>query len=214
MAVALKICGVTRSEDLEVCRSLGVDAVGINLWPGSRRGLTREAAARLLERAGPGGPLRVGVFVDAGPQEVLEIQRALGLDAVQLHGDAPIEPYAALGIPYVWVLRGTPDLEQMFVPEPAPAWILLDAHVAGYGGAGRRTDWAWAQRAVKALAPIPVWLAGGIDPGNAAQALAAVQPAGLDVASGAERAPGEKDPDEIAALLSVCRARDPGARAR
>jgi len=202
----LKVCGITRRVDLEVCDALGVDAVGINLWAGSRRGLTEDEAAVLLE--GSAGAQRVGVFVDHAPHEVAAIAKRLGLDAIQPHGDAPIEPFAALGLPWVWVVRGTPELATLRVPDPAPAWVLLDAAVPGFGGAGAKTDWTWAAKAVAALAPLPVWLAGGITPSNAAQALDQVRPAGLDVASGSEVAGatrGEKDVARVHALLDACR---------
>jgi phosphoribosylanthranilate isomerase len=110
------------------------------------------------------------------------------------------------------VVRGTPALERLRVPSPGPRWVLLDAAVAGYGGAGQPTDWGWAAEAVAALAPLPVWLAGGISPDNAAQAIAAVRPAGVDVASGAElpgASHGHKQRSSIAALLAICRAAEP-----
>ena len=203
----LKVCGITRREDLEVCDALGVDAVGINFWSRSKRGVSVEHAGALLE--GTTGAQRVGVFVDHTPAEVLEIATSLRLDAIQPHGDGAPEPFAALGLPWVWVIRGTPDLDALTVPEPAPAWILLDAAVAGYGGAGAKTDWAWAADAVGTLAPHRVWLAGGITPDNAAQALAQVRPVGLDVASGSEVSGaqhGEKDAARVRALLAAVRA--------
>lgn len=205
----LKVCGITRSEDLEVCDALGVDAVGINFWSRSKRGVSVEHARTLLE--GTAGAQRVGVFVDHTPEDVLEISTSLKLDAIQPHGDGAAEPFAALGLPWVWVIRGTPDLAALTAPKPAPAWILLDAAVAGYGGAGAKTDWAWAADAVERLAPHPVWLAGGIAPDNAAQALAQVRPVGLDVASGSEvpgAQHGEKDPARVRALLAAVRALD------
>jgi phosphoribosylanthranilate isomerase len=212
--VALKICGLTRGEDLRACVELGVDAIGLNLWPGSRRFVELDAAAELVAGVSrpSHGPARVGVFVDAGLAELERAVDRLGLDLLQPHGDAPVEPYAELaarrGLGWIWVVRGTPALDALRVPEPAPRWVLLDAAVPGFGGAGRRTDWAWAAEAVAALAPLPVWLAGGIDPQNAAAAIEQVRPAGLDVASGAE-APGEprghKRREAIAALVAACR---------
>lgn len=208
--VALKICGVTHPDDVDACVAHGIAAIGLNLWPGSKRALTleqaRALAQRVRERAGAARPRLVGVLVDASDEETRRAFATLGLDLVQPHDDAPIERTAALGLPYVWVIRGTPSLASLRVPTPAPAWILLDAHVPGYGGQGATTDWAWAAAAVKALAPRPVWLAGGITPQNAAAALHTVGPAGLDVASGAER-PGEprrKDHAAIAALAAIC----------
>lgn len=201
----LKVCGITRREDLEVCDALGVEAVGINLWSGSTRGLAVAQAEALLE--GTCGAQRVGVFVDHRPEEVLGIARALKLDAIQPHGDTDPRSFAALGLPWVWVVRGTPDLATLHVPTPAPAWVLLDAAVPGFGGAGAKTDWAWAAQAVRTLAPHRVWLAGGITPDNAAAALALVRPAGLDVASGTElpgATRGEKDHARVRALLATC----------
>ncbi len=206
----LKVCGITRPDDLRTCDELGVDAVGINLWTGSKRGLTVPQAQSLL--AGSRGGQRVGVFVDFTPAQVAEAVATLHLDAIQPHGDAPPQGFAALGLPWIWVVRGTPDLATLRVPMPAPAWVLLDAAVPGYGGAGKTTDWTWACKAVEALAPLPVWLAGGITPANAMTALLQVRPAGLDVASGAEcsgATRGEKDPVRIEALLQATRA--PGA---
>lgn len=208
MPVRLKICGITRPQDLDACERLGVDAVGINLWSGSKRGLCL-ADARALLHGRARSCMRVGVFVDATPEQVARATETLALDAIQLHGDAPHEPFAALGIPWIAVVRGTVDLDRLAMPSPLPQWVLLDAHVPGFGGAGTRTDWTWAAAAVRRLAPVPVWLAGGIDPDNAAAAVAAVSPAGLDVATGAERpgaARGEKDVDRIAKLVEVCRA--------
>ena len=207
MSVRLKICGVTRAQDLEACERLGVDAVGINLWAGSKRGLSLPEARALL-RGRTLSCRRVGVFVDATPDEVARAAETLELDAVQLHGDAPVEPFAALGLPWVCVIRGAIDLDAVAIPSSA-AHVLLDAHVPGFGGAGTRVDWTWAAAAVRRLAPLPVWLAGGIDPDNAAAAIAAVAPAGLDVATGAElpgAVRGEKDVDRIARLVQACRA--------
>ena len=208
MAIKLKICGVTRPEDLAACIELGVDAIGINLWSGSRRGLSIEAAKRLLREApATGGPERVGVFVNPTDEEVLRAHAELGLDLVQIISDAPV---VTPSLPSMFVIRGTPALADLAMPTPAPTRFLLDAAVPGYGGAGQTTDWSWARAAVQRLSPVaPVWLAGGITPDNAGAAVLAVAPAGLDVASGAEMPDarrGEKDRTRIAALLAACRA--------
>jgi phosphoribosylanthranilate isomerase len=204
----LKICGVTRRDDLAACIALGVDSVGINLWSGSRRGLSLADAASLLRDAMParGGPELVGVFVNPSADELQRAFEVLKLDLVQVIHDDPDAEVPTL--PFTWVIRGAPPLASLRPPSRAPTRVLLDAVAPGYGGAGLVTDWAWAAAAVPHFA-VPVWLAGGITPANAAAALAAVGPAGLDVASGAELAGasrGEKDRDKIAALLAVCRA--------
>jgi len=213
--VALKICGVTRPEDLRACVDLGVDAVGFNLWPGSKRYISLQGAEQLhaaVPAAVSCGLLRVGVFVDLELPPIIRAVTSLGLDLIQPHGDGPVEPVAEFagdyGIGWIWVIRGTPALASLRVPEPRPAWILLDAAVPGYGGAGRQTDWVWAAEAVEALAPTPVWLAGGVTPANVAAAISEVRPAGIDVASGAEQpgaARGEKQREAIAALIGACR---------
>jgi phosphoribosylanthranilate isomerase len=204
VTVGLKICGVTRPEDLAACRALGVDAVGINLWSGSRRGLSLAEAEALLRSTSTDGLERIGVFVDPTVDEVCEAHARLKLDMVQVVG----APYVPLpGIRWMWVIRGTPELNGLAPPSP-PDRILLDAAVPGYGGAGQTTDWRWARAAALRLSSIaPVWLAGGITPDNAALAIAAVRPAGLDVASGAEppgSLRGAKDHDRIAALVAAC----------
>jgi phosphoribosylanthranilate isomerase len=209
--VGLKICGLTRAEDLRACVELGVEAVGLNLWAGSRRHVSVDAAATMLESCAAAGVARVGVFVDAPPAEIEAAVARLRLDLIQPHGDADPRPYAELaarlGVGWIWVVRGTPALEGLRAPTPAPRWVLLDAAVSGFGGAGQRTDWDWAARAVDALAPLPVWLAGGITPANAGEAIERVGPAGLDVASGAEPPgrPGIKGREAIAALRDACR---------
>ena len=200
----LKICGLVRAEDLAACVELGVDAVGINLWPGSRRHLGVEAALALLADVGlaprersASAPRIVGVVVDPDPVELGRAVDVLGLDLVQLHGERSIEAYPTLGVPWIRVVRGTPS--SLPVTDSPPAWTLLDAAVAGYGGAGVTTDWAWAADAARA---------GGIGPDNAADAIARVAPVGIDVASGAEiggSAPvGWKSRERIAALVSIC----------
>jgi phosphoribosylanthranilate isomerase len=212
-AVGLKICGVRRLTDYAACGALGVTSIGLNFWSGSRRCITADEA-RALFASGPRRCELVGVFVDRSPAEVAAIARALRLDMIQPHGDGPIAGYAALGIPYVWVIRGTPACDALVraIPKPAPARILLDAAVPGFGGAGVQTDWTWARQAIERLSTIaPVWLAGGIRVENARQALVETRPAGLDVASGVESRredaePGEKDPALIARLLEITRA--------
>ena len=206
--IALKICGVTRSVDVDTCAALGVDAVGLNLWPASRRYLSLRQAESLTRAWPEAGPERIGVFVDADLDVVRRAVERLQLDMIQPHGERAISDYAGLGIPYVWVIRGTPALDTLDLPSPAPARILLDAAVAGFGGAGVTTDWNWARRAVKHFADHEVWLAGGIRVDNAEAAIVAVAPAGLDVASGSEREGaqhGEKHSDKIAALVDICR---------
>ena len=208
MSTKRKLCGVTSPDVLAACIALGVDSVGINLWSGSSGSPALAAAAALLRAAMPvrGGPELVGVFVNPSADELQRAYEVLKLDLVQVIHDDPDAELPTL--PFTWVIRGAPPLTSLRPPSRAPTRVLLYAVAPGYGGAGLVTDWAWAAAAVPYFA-VPVGLAGGITPANAAAALAAVGPAGLDVASGAELAGasrGEKDRDKIAALLAVCRA--------
>lgn len=207
MAVGLKICGITDPADAVMCAEAGVTAIGINFWSGSKRCVDR-GQGRAIAEACP-SLLRVGVFVDEAPPMVAEIAAAVGLDAIQPHGDADPAPYAALGLPWIWVIRTPLDPSALVVPEPAPKWVLVDAPTPHYGGQGVVADWGWAGRMVAALSPLPVWLAGGLSPDNAAASIEAVAPAGLDVASGAERpgtSPPRKDARAVAALAAICAA--------
>ena len=208
MSVLLKVCGLTRRADLELCVELGVDALGLNFWPGSKRALKLSEAQAMVEGLDRGASQIVGVFVEASPEAVRSAVEACRLDAVQLHGDQAWADYADLGCPLVQVVRGTPALGGLSPSLPLPKWVILDAAVAAYGGQGHRTDWRWAAKAVQHLSPLETWLAGGITPENAEAAIAQVAPAGLDLASGVELAGalrGEKDRAKIEALLAVCR---------
>lgn len=210
--VALKICGVTRADDLRACRDAGVDAVGLNLWTGSRRHVTLHDAERMLSEVRREGssPEVVLVFVDPSLSDLRTAIAALEPDAIQLHGDADPAPSAALGallhVPWIQVIRGPVDVGCRPRVVPPPRAILLDAAVPGYGGQGAQLPWAWASAAVAELRPDPVWLAGGLHPGNAAEAIVRVRPRGVDIASGAEieNDPRQKDPAKIAALVAIC----------
>lgn len=211
VGVGLKVCGVCRADDLRACRDAGVHAIGVNLWVGSKRHVPTADAARMLDEVRAQGPVPkiVLVVVDPDPDALADAIATLCPDAVQLHGDAPPQRYvrALSGTAWIRVLRGEVDTVALSPAEPEPAWVLLDSAVAGYGGQGTPLSWAFAAAAVKSMSPRPVWLAGGLHPGNAAEAIARVRPAGLDVASGSE-VPGDprrKDPAAIAALAAICK---------
>jgi len=205
--VSLKICGITREGDAAELAALGVAALGVNFWPGSKRYLAPEAAGWLADYAGR--IVRVGVFVNAPAALPLRLVRAGLLDCVQLHGDETPEDAAPLreaGVPFIKAF-GVKSLDELDrAADYGAAAILLDAPAPGvYGGTGRVFDWHVAV-SFKARHPeVPVILAGGIVPENAAAAIQAVGPAALDVASGAESAPGVKDFLKVRELLGKIR---------
>jgi phosphoribosylanthranilate isomerase len=204
-AVSLKICGVTTRDDADQLVALGVDALGVNFWPRSKRYLAPENATWLRELAGR--ILRVGVFVNEDPELPLRLVREGLLDVVQIHGDETPEdafPYQNAGVPFFKGIgvKTRDDLER--AADFRASAILLDAHAPGvYGGTGETFDWNAAVD-FKTLHPdLPMILAGGIVPDNAALAATTVRPAALDVASGAELSPGIKDFDKVRALLAA-----------
>ncbi|MCW1921769.1 phosphoribosylanthranilate isomerase [Luteolibacter arcticus] len=204
-AASLKICGVTLAKDAERLAELGVEALGANFWPNSKRYLAPERAGFLKELEGR--ILRVGVFVNPDLKLPARLFREGLIDVVQLHGDETPDDVVRLkeaGIPVIKALgvRALGDLQRAH--EFGADGILLDAHAPGvYGGTGETIDWTLARRFVEENQELPVILAGGITPDNAAAAIAAVRPAALDVASGAEESPGVKDFEKVEALLTA-----------
>lgn len=203
--VSLKICGVTRREDAERLVEMNVSALGVNFWPRSKRYLAPAEAGWLGLLAGR--ILRVGVFVNENPELPLRLLHDGLIDLVQLHGDESPEDAAVFrsaGAPLIKAIgvKSIADLDR--AADYGAAAVLLDAHAPGvYGGTGETFDWAAAVEFMNHHQEIPVILAGGIVPENAARAAATVRPAALDVASGAEISPGVKDFEKVAALLAA-----------
>ncbi len=203
--VALKICGVTTRADADRLVTQGVDALGVNFWPQSKRYLAPDDASWLKDLDGK--ILRVGVFVNEPPELPLRLVREGYLDVVQLHGDETPEDAAAFReaeIPFIKAIgvKTLADLDR--ATEYGAAAVLLDAHAPGiYGGTGEVFDWEVASDFRRRHPDLPVILAGGIVPGNAGLAAMSVQPAALDIASGAEISPGIKDFEKVAAFLTA-----------
>lgn len=199
----VKICGITRLEDALAAVRLGADALGFNFWPGSKRYLA-PAAARDIIRALPPLVTTVGVFVDPGRDEALAAAAVSGVQVLQLHGDEPPEACARLGLPVLKGLRVRDEASLAALDRyaGAVAGFLLDADSAGYGGSGRTFDWALAARAA---ARHPIVLAGGLTPANVAEAVRAVRPWAVDVASGVESAPGLKDLELVSRFVRAAK---------
>lgn len=201
MTTRVKICGITRLEDALGCVEAGVDALGFNFWSGSKRHVSLARAVDIAA-ALPAGVLRVGVFVRAAPGTVAAAVRAVGLGAVQLHGDEDPSDYAGVGAPLWQVLRIASTLPEAVSPRAAE--LLLDARVDGFGGGGRSFDWSVAHGARRF--GVPFWLAGGLSPDNVREAVQRAAPSGVDVASGVESAPGVKDLARVRAFVAAVRA--------
>jgi phosphoribosylanthranilate isomerase len=187
---------------------LGVEALGVNFWEGSKRYCPPAAAGDFLPPLA-GRILRVGVFVNADPSLPRQLLGEGLIDVVQLHGDEDpgcCEAFKQESSPILKAVgvSGAADLvEALRYPVDG---LLLDTHAPGvYGGTGERFDWSLVKEFVARHSPPPIILAGGITPDNAAEALASTGAVALDVASGAESSPGVKDFDKVAALLKATR---------
>lgn len=199
----IKICGLTTPEDAAAAVAAGAGAIGVNLWPRSKRYVDDQAAARVLAAVAP-GVLKIGVFVNASAAEVEARMVSLGLHRAQLHGDE--RPAQFSGMPGDRLMRVVRVRDASSFAEMA-GWhadlFLFDSYVDGYGGAGVAAPWTDIARA--APRDRPFLLGGGLDPDNVAAAIAATRPAGVDVASGVERAPGVKDRARLAAFIAAAR---------
>lgn len=203
--VSLKICGVTTRGDAERLVTMGVDALGVNFWPQSKRYLSPDDATWLRDLDGK--ILRVGVFVNEASELPFRLLREGYLDVVQLHGDETPDDAAAFRdacIPFIKAIGVKTRADLQRATGYGAAAILLDAHAPGvYGGTGEVFDWEVASDFRRQHPELPVILAGGIVPENAGLAVMSVQPAALDIASGAEISPGIKDFNKVAGFLSA-----------
>jgi len=196
----VKICGVTTPDDAAMAVAAGADAIGVNLWPGSKRHVTA-AAARDILAAIPAGVLKIGVFVDASASEVERQLDELSLDRAQLHGDEAPAHFGHLDARLVRVVRVRDEASFDGEAGWSPSLWLYDAHVDGYGGAGVVAPWSL----IAARARRPFLLAGGLAPENVAAAIAATGADGVDVASGVESSARKKDPAKVVAFIAAAR---------
>jgi phosphoribosylanthranilate isomerase len=199
--VRIKICGIRRLEDALAASRLGADALGFNFWRDSRRYLA-PAAARAIVGKLPPFVTPVGVFVDQPEAEILAIAAESGVRVLQLHGDEPPALCAKLPLPVVKAIRVDAVKTLSAFASYEVSAFLLDTPSRGFGGSGLPFDWSLAE-GVSEIAP--VILAGGLTPENVAQAIRAVQPYAVDVASGVESAPGVKDLAKVARFIAAAR---------
>jgi phosphoribosylanthranilate isomerase len=206
----IKICGVTLPDDAARIASAGVDFIGLNFWPKSKRYLAPERAPMIASVVRSTGSSKlVGVFVDPELDEIQDITRAVDLDIIQLHGDEDPDLVKRISLAVyrpVWKalpIRSSRDLQALDV-WPAEA-LLLDAPTPGRGGAGATFDWRLAREARERYPRINVLLAGGLNPDNVATAIQTVEPWAVDVASGVEAAPGIKDAAKLDAFIAAVR---------
>lgn len=189
----LKICGITSERDAQTAVRYGASAIGLVFCSSPRRVSPRQALC--IRRSMPSSIEVVGVFLDEEVSRVRETADFCGLDAVQLHGNEPPEVCRAVDLPVIKAFRVRDQVSLSLINDyrGAVRAVLLDSWSPDVGGGtGRRFDWSLVAGA-RAF-DVPMILAGGLTPDNVASAVAGVGPWGLDVSSGVERSPGEKDP--------------------
>jgi phosphoribosylanthranilate isomerase len=194
----VKICGITNVEDARVAVEAGADFLGFIFYPKSPRYVTPEKVREIVTQYLIPNIHMAGVFVNQEAEAVAQTLEFCGLDYAQLHGVESPQAVSALvergyGVIKALRVRDGSDLSEL-ERYPATAY-LLDTYVAGQpGGTGLVFDWKLAAQAVQYG---PIMLAGGLTPGNVAQAIQTAQPWAVDVSSGVEAAPGRKDHDKV-----------------
>ncbi len=210
----VKICGLRRSEDAVVAAMVGADLIGF-IFARARRRIEPEAAREAIDAARAavtgGGPLAVGVFVDATAEEMNRTADAANLDLLQLHGSESPALLADLERPVIKAFRphGDVSVSQLerdvapfaVLPAPPVAYLIDGFSEREAGGEGVRADWSLAAEVSQRL---PAMLAGGLNAANVGNAIDAVDPIGVDVSSGVE-VDGVKDPRLIEAFVKTAR---------
>jgi phosphoribosylanthranilate isomerase len=195
----IKICGITRVEDVMDAVHSGADALGLVFYDKSPRNVTVQQAVQLTEVIFPFVTL-VGLFVNPSAEFVREVLQSVPLDVLQFHGEEEPEFCAQFGRPYLKAIRVQPgvDLVQYATDFAGAQGLLLDAFVEGaHGGTGASFDWAL----IPLDLPLPVILSGGLRADNVAEAIRKVRPYAVDVSSGVETSRGIKDAAKIAAFI-------------
>ena len=212
MSLVIKICGLKSPDVVDVAIECGADMVGFVFFPPSPRHLGLEAARALgghvRKRA-----LKVALCVDASDAELAAIVEALEPDLLQLHGaETParvrtVRERFRLSVMKVLPIAERDDLSAIAGYAAAADRLVFDARppraATRPGGLGKRFDWHLLEHVDTVL---PFMLSGGLDADNVSEALRITRAAGVDVSSGIERAPGEKDPDKIRAFITAARA--------
>lgn len=212
MSIRVKICGLTRPEDVAACHAAGAAYIGFNFFPRSPRYVT-PATARTLALAAPPGLAKVALTVNATDDELDAILAEVPLDMLQLHGSESPERVAEIrtrfGLPVMKAIgiADVADLAQIEAHAPVADQLLIDAKAPKGavlpGGNGIAFDW----RLIAGRRwPVPWMLAGGLTPANVAEAVRLTGARQVDVSSGVESAPGVKD---AALIHAFCEAVQP-----
>ena len=205
----VKVCGLTRIEDVQQAAVAGADAIGLVFYPKSARCVGLEQA-RTLRQAVPAMVDVVALFVNAHPDEVRQVIDIVQPDVLQFHGDETPDYCQQFGRRFMRAFRaGAPGLEssdQILTAcrqfDQAAAW-LFDSYSAGYGGSGRSFDFSLLDGVRADARSRPIVLAGGLTTQTVADAMARVRPFAVDVSSGVEASPGIKIAAKVADFIAA-----------
>ena len=199
MSTKIKICGLTRAQDIRTANALQLDYIGFVFTPKSKRFVAPEQAKQLRRQLAP-GIRAVGVFVNAPPEQIAALLADGTINIAQLHGQedaAYIARLCSLTRAPIWQAFRIESTEDISRANDSPADLVLLDH--GAGGTGERFDWALLHGMVR-----PFVLAGGLTPQNAAEAIAKARPYAVDTSSGCETN-GVKDPAKMLAFVNAVR---------
>jgi phosphoribosylanthranilate isomerase len=201
----IKICGLTREEDVDAAVAAGADAIGFVFYPPSPRYIAPQRAAELAKRIPPFVDV-VGLFVNETPEVVRTTCDAVPINVLQFHGDEDAAYCRQFSRPYLRAARVRPGLDLLEFARSFPdaRGLLLDAFVDGYGGGGHVFDWTL----IPTDLPGFLVLSGGLTVTNVADAIERVHPIAVDVSSGVEMSKGIKDHSKIAAFVAAVRKAD------
>lgn len=201
----IKICGLTRAQDLRDAVALGADAIGFVFYPPSPRAVSIEQAAALAALLPP-FVTAVGLFVNPSATEVNAVLQQVPLQLLQFHGDEDEALCSCFGRSWIKAarMRQGVDLVEFSSLHPGASGILVDAHVEGYGGGGQTFDWSL----IPAGFTRPLVLSGGLDAENVTDAVRRLRPWAVDVSSGVESDKGIKDAGRMAAFIAGVRRAD------
>ncbi len=201
----IKICGLTRAQDVRAAVAHGADAIGFVFYASSPRAVSIAQAAELVALLPP-FVASVGLFVNATADEVNCVLERVPLQLLQFHGDEVEADCARFGRPWIKAarMRAGVDLVEFASLHPGASGILVDAFVEGYGGGGKTFDWSLIPQGFGR----PLVLSGGLDADNVVDAVRRIRPWAVDVSSGVESDKGIKDTAKIAAFIAGVRDAD------
>ena len=199
--VMIKICGLTRVEDVQAATAAGADIVGF-VFTTSPRQISIDKAIELSSYV-PEGVLRVGLFLGQDRPEIEQVICSVQLDLLQFHGGETEQFCSGFNMPWLKAvaMENAESIKNAERDFPGAAGLLLDSHSTGQrGGSGKQFDWSLSRPVAK-----PVWLAGGLSADNVKKAILTLRPYAVDVSSGVESEPGIKDASKMEAFVRAVR---------